>query len=281
MQLTLKELIKITRLSGEHFSCFVSILSFSSLLAMIDTSALYAQFLSHPLTPPSVRNYVSTVKLLHVITGHSISQFTSYELRITLRGLERLAQHVLSHAPPVTPAILCKLVSQVNLQDPSLVSYCVAFLFTFFLLARVSNIVPRSRSRMHASFCRRRSDIVFTTDGFLVTFHCTKTIQFGRQRLSLPLLSMLGSPICPVHMFSLMCSLVPAPSDSPAFVFPGAGGKLVPIVKSQFVSVFCDLLRRTEIPDSDRFPGHSFHRGAASWAFHLGVPGEIIQVYGD
>ena len=168
VQLTLKELIKITRLSGEHFSCFVSILSFSSLLAMIDTSALYAQFLSRPLTPPSVRNYVSTVKLLHVITGHSISQFTSYELRITLRGLERLAQHVPQRAPAITPAILCKLVSQVNLQDPSLVSYCAAFLFTFFLLTRVSNIVPRSRSRMHASFCLRCSDIVFTTDGLLV-----------------------------------------------------------------------------------------------------------------
>ena len=132
----------------------------------------------------------------------------------------------------------------MNLQDPCLVSYCAAFLFTFFLLARVSNIVPRSRSRVHASFCFRRSDIVFTTDGLLVTFHRTKTIQFGRRRLSLPLLLMPGSPIRPVRMFSLMCSLVHAPSDSPAFVSPDAGGKLVPIVKSQFVSVFPYLLQQ-------------------------------------
>jgi len=82
-------------------------------------------------------------------------------------------------------------------------------------------------------------------------------------------------------MFSLMCCLVPAPSDSPAFVFPGAGGKLVPIVKSQFVSVFRDLLRRAEIPDSDHFRGHSFCHGAASWAFYLGVPEEISQVYSN
>lgn len=112
---------------------FCSYFDFSPLPASIDTLALYAQFLSRSLTPPSVRNYVSGVKLLHVITGHPISQFTSYKLHITLRGLERLAQHVPSRAPPITPGILCKLVSQVNLQDPSLVSYCAAFWFTLFL----------------------------------------------------------------------------------------------------------------------------------------------------
>lgn len=80
--------------------------------ASIRTLALYAQFLSRSLTPPSVRNHVSGVKLLHVITGHSISQFTSYELRIAVPGLERLAQHVPSHSPPLTLAILCNLVSK-------------------------------------------------------------------------------------------------------------------------------------------------------------------------
>lgn len=63
--------------------------------------------------------------------------------------------------------------------------------------------------------------------------------------------------------------------------FQGAGRKLVPIVKSQFVSVFRALLLCAEIPDSDHFHGHSFRRGTVLWAFHLGVPGEIIQVYSD
>ena len=215
------------------FFLFCVYFDFSPLPASVDILALYAQFLSHSFTPSSIRNYLSGVKLLHVITGHPISPFTSYKLRLTLRRLERLAQHVPSRAPPVTLDILLKIVSQVDLQDPCLVPFCAAFLFTFFLLARVSNIVPKSCSSVHSSSCLRRSDIVFPSDGLLVTFHRTKTIQFGR-RLSLPLLSMPGSPLCPVRMFSLMCSLVPAPSDSPAFVLPSARG-LLPITEAQFV----------------------------------------------
>ena len=161
-------------------------------------------------------------------------------------------------------------------------SFCAAFLFTFFLLARVSNIVPRSRSSVHSSSCLRRSDVVITSDGLLVTFHRTKTIQFGRRCLSLPLLSMPGSPLCPVRMFSLMCSLVPAPSDSPAFVLPSDKGfSPITTCKAQFILVFRKLLHRAGIPDFSCFRGHSFRCGAASWAFHLGVPGEVIQVYGD
>jgi len=29
------------------------------------------------------------------------------------------------------------------------------------------------------------------------------------------------------------------------------------------------------------YRGHSFQRGATSFAFHCGVPGELIQIFGD
>ena len=181
-------------------------------------------------------------------------------------GLERLAQHVPPRVPPVTPDFLLKIVSQVNLQDPCLVSFCAAFLFTFFPLARVSNIVPKSCSSVHSSSCLRRSDVVFTSDGLLVTFHHTKTIEFGRRHLSLPQLSMPGSPLCPVRMFSLMCSLIPAPSDSPTFDLPSARG-LLPITKGQFVSVFRNLLRWAGIPDFHVFAVTLFFVGLLQGLF--------------
>ena len=88
------------------FFLFCLYFDFSPLPASVDLLALYVQFLSSSFMASSIRNYLSGVKLLHVITGHPISPFTSYELRLTLRGLERLAQHVPSRAPPVTPDIL-------------------------------------------------------------------------------------------------------------------------------------------------------------------------------
>ena len=52
-------------------------------------------------------------------------------------------------------------------------------------------------------------------------------------------------------------------------------------LKSQFVSVFRSRVQRLGVSDFSKFRGHSFRRGGATWAFRSGVPGELIQVYGD
>jgi len=35
------------------------------------------------------------------------------------------------------------------------------------------------------------------------------------------------------------------------------------------------------VPHPTQFRGHSICRGGATWAFQNGVPGELIQIYGD
>lgn len=55
------------------------------------------------MTPPSVQNYLSGVKLLHVFTGFDFPFYETPELKLTLRGLERINKHLPSHAPLVTP----------------------------------------------------------------------------------------------------------------------------------------------------------------------------------
>ena len=228
------------------------------------------------MIPASVRNYLSGVKLLHLLAGEDITVFKSSELTILLRGLDRVP----NRAPPVTPDILLQLVSLVDFTNPVEVTFVSAFLCTFFLLARVSNIVPSTVSSFQPSMHLCRRDIVPTSTVLVVLFKHTKTIQFGKRRLLLPLLRMPQSPLCPVQMYELMCSLVPTPPQSPAFLLPTKAGHTVSVTKLQFVSFFRDLLRRAGIPDYRTFQGHSFRRGAASWVFRLGVPGEIIQVYG-
>ena len=41
------------------------------------------------------------------------------------------------------------------------------------------------------------------------------------------------------------------------------------------------MLSAAGVADPSSFRGHSFCRGAASWAFNHGVPGELIQLYED
>ncbi|CAH3195946.1 unnamed protein product, partial [Porites evermanni] len=72
----------------------------------LDTVCLYVQFLSRILTPASIRNYLSGVKLLHLFTGADYPFTKDFILSLTLRGIARNALYTPRRAPPVTPSIL-------------------------------------------------------------------------------------------------------------------------------------------------------------------------------
>ena len=76
-----------------------------------------------------------------------------------------------------------------------------------------------------------------------------------------------------------MIRLVLARRSRPVFLILGPKG-LVPLTKRSFVSSFRSSLVAAGISNAQSFRGHSFRRGAASWAFRCGVPGELIQLYG-
>lgn len=83
--------------------------------------------------------------------------------------------------------------------------------------------------------------MVVTTEGLLVTFKCTKTIQFGERLLQIPLHSIPGYPLCPVAAYRRMIELVPARRSCPVFLLPGHSA-VVPLTKRSFVSLFCKCL---------------------------------------
>ena len=167
--------------------------------------------------------------------------------------------------------------------DPSDVPYLCAFLFTFFLFACISNLVPESLGASGVHDYKRiyRGDVVPTHYGLCVQFTWSKTIQLGQQILELPLVRVPNSPLCPVRMFYLMCELVPAPASAPLFVLLSCSGQLRPVLNSQFVSVLHYQLQSAGVPEPHLFRGHSFRQGGSSWAFSSSIPGELIQVFGD
>ena len=216
------------------------------------------------------------------MAGYDCPFLESFEVRLTLKGIARLAKHTPNRAPPITPELLVKIISVCSLEDPREVTFLSAFLFTFFLFARVSNIVPASASQFDKSKHLCRGDIFTAEGGLLVLFKWTKTIQYNERRLLLPLVPIKGSHLCPVAMFQRMCVLVPAPSHAPAFIFDfSRKGGYLSVSKNQFVSFLRSKLSLAGVTHPSLYRGHSFRRGAASFAFHCGVPGELIQVFGD
>ena len=98
--------------------------------------------------------------------------------------------------------------------------------------------------------------------------------------MHIPLLRLPASPICPVSAYHCMVCLVPASSRSALFVLPSHYGSTV-LTQDRFIAAFRRALSAAGLPNASSYRGHSFRRGAASWAFNHGVPGELIQIYGD
>ena len=262
------------------FFLFCTYFSLTPVPAQLDTICLYVQFLSRTLCPDTIRNYLSGVKLLHLFMGADYPYTKEFVLSLTLRGVSRTALHTPSRAPPVTPGILLQLFHSSSAQDPIASTLFCAYLFAFFLMARLANIVPQSRRSFDPKRNLTRGDVVSDARGLIVTFKATKTIQFGERKLHIPLLRIPGSPLCPVKAYRRMIKLLPAPSTSALFLLPKPGGFEL-LTKRRFISEFRRSLRASGVHNAQVFRGHSFRRGAASWAFNQGVPGELIQLYGD
>ena len=199
-----------------------------------------------------------------------------------LRAVARNALHTPRRAPPVTPDVLCHISKVLDFEyDPISCTLFCALLFTFFLMARLANIVPRSHKCFDPSRNLTRSDVATNQHGLIVTFKCTKTIQFGERQLHIPMLRLPGSPICPVSAYQRMVRLVPASSRPALFVLASHSGLTI-LTQERFITAFRPAISTAGPPFASAYRGHSFRRGAAaSWAFIHGIPGELIQIYGD
>lgn len=241
---------------------------------------LYIQFLTRSLKcPKSIRNYVSGLKTLHLLLDIPFPSYTELQLKLTFRGVDRSLCHVPHQAEPITTAILSQIHQVLNFSLPLHVVIWCLFLFSFFLFARRSQFVPDSTSPSHTSNLVSRQDISVQGDLVLVTFNWTKTHQTGGKPLVVPLAKIPGSILCPVTAFSHMVQLIPAPPLTPAFVVPFSGS-FRPITYHFYQTIIRSCVSALGLEPS-KFSSHSFRRGGASFAFSIGIPGELIQSQGD
>lgn len=241
-----------------------------------ETIYAYAQFLSRSLLPASVRNYLSGVRMLHIFLGLPYVHAQDFLLQLELRGISRLHPHVPIRAKPITPNILRDFYNHMdNTSLHSAVWSCSLVLF--YTMARLGSILPSSTSTPRREFLTHER-INFCEEGLLVTLVQTKTIQFGRRRLHIPLLR-AESVLCPVQAYTRALTFFKDFQHVPAFVFM-ENGKPKWLTRSIFIRTFRHVISRAGFQPLD-FTGHSFRRGGATWAFQSGMPGELIQICGD
>lgn len=248
--------------------------------ATLDDICLFAQFLSRSFkTVAAIRNYLSGVKLLHLFLGKDYPDFSAFELKLALKGLQRLNPHCPKQAFPITPEILWEFFGFLDMDNPSHICFWCLFLFGFFLMLRKSNLVPDSMKSFDETKNLQRKDILMNKRMLIVLIKWSKTIQFGQRKLQIPLLSNPGSPLCPVWAFKRMIKYCPVSSSSPAFSY--YEGHDIHVITYRELQVFLRKLISLSGRDANLYSSHSFRRGGASWAFRAKVPGELIQLHGD
>ena len=228
--------------------------------------------------PSSVRNYLSGVRTLHIFHGLPFTDSKDFLLQLELRGIARLDPHVPLRAIPVTPSILRSFLQFMDAGSSLHCSVWACSLFCFFTMARLGSILPSGKATpLHTILTRNR--VNFSQQGLLITLLHTKTIQFGRRRLHIPLIRH-NSNLCPVRAYEQLLTFLDLEDSGPAFVFLDQG-KPCWLTRSVFISTFRSVLGLGCVSNATFFTGHSFRRGGATWAFQAGIPGELIQICGD
>ena len=264
----------------KKFTAFTVLSGCQALPVTSDNLCLYIQFLSRSLSSPqSIRNYVSGLKTLHELLNLPFPSYSEISVRLTFKGLDRSVSHIPHRAQPITVKLLLQIHALLDPNDIVHMVIWTLFLFLFFLFSRKCQFIPSSLTPPSLSKLVTRQDVVLKNGMLQVCFYCTKTRQSGGSPLVIPLSPIPGSPLCPVTAYFTMVKLVPAPPTAPLFLVPSPSGPK-PILYRYFHHILRAFISAVGLQPS-QFSSHSFRRGGATFAFSLGLPGELIQVQGD
>ena len=244
------------------------------------TLTRYVAFLARTLHFSSIKQYLNILRILHLEAGFPNPLQGNWLLQSVLMGIKRDKGTSVRQKRPISPEILQKMLSVLDLADPLDACVWAAALVAFFCFFRKSNLLPRSASAFDVNLNLCVRDVIFFSWGAFIVVRWSKTIQFRERVLRVPMPLLHGHPLCPVSalLHSLRLNRPVCPGD-PLFTFLRQGkGKV--LTHGVFVQRLRELLRQVGLPAQD-FSGHSFRRGGASFAFEAGVSPDLIKLQGD
>ncbi len=261
-----------------HIKAYLLFCDYFQLTAIdpdVDTLCLFLECLTRSLkSPKSVKNYFSSVQLLHNMLGVPGSAIAAFEVKLMLRSISLTSTHMPQKKLALSPATLLALCQTLGSSKEAVVFRC-AILMAFFSFLRRSNLVPDSASSFdkHRHLCRGD---VFVEDGSLIILiKWSKTLQCHERVVTVPLAAIPGHPMCPVSAYQSMLSLIPGRDNDPLFLLPAGV-----LTSSMLTKTFKSSLASLGL-DPSEYSLHSLRRSGATFAFHCGVEPLLIKSHGD
>ena len=202
--------------------------------------------------------------------------FDSVSVAAALKGLRAQLSRPVHQKLPITLSHLVKFYGSLDLDLPGHLACWCAMLLAFFGCLRLSNLVPPSHSQFDPLKHLKRDDISFGKEYVLLFYKWAKTNQHASK--------VSWVPICPVkdprfnvkvHLVKLL-SIVKVQDDAPLF----SVDKNKFHTRPSLVKLLEMCILKSGLPSGD-YSWHSFRRGAAVFAFDLGLSDSAVQLLGD
>ena len=240
----------------------------------------YIAFLSRKLAFSSIRQYLNIIRLLHFDAGLPNPLDNNWYVSSILKGVKLVKGNTVTQKLPITIDILMGIVTKLDLQQSLDWCFWTACLVAFFSFFRKSNLLIPSLTAFDPTRHLCATDIDFTTLGVVLTVRWSKVIQFRERRLLIPLPHIPNSVFCPSLALLLLTLECPAPpTPAPLFRYKDQSATSA-LTQSAFTFKLRHCLTALGYP-ADKFTGHSFRRGGASFALQCGLPSDLIKLQGD
>lgn len=220
----------------------------------------FEQCLETVKSAATIKNYTSALASCYKQMGLDPSQFEAYRVKNAIFSIDKNVRHVPSQAPPVTPALLRKVIRVTN-RLPNGPSISAAFIIMYHTFFRQSNIAAQSTVEFDYTRQLTRGDVTVYPDHVTVQHKWSKSHQRGAHRASVDIPAIPGSLLCPREAVITMIRAVPTRHPLQAFLTFKDGNHIpIPYLRKTWNAV----LNAIALPNADSYTLHGLRRGAAT-----------------
>ena len=230
-----------------------------------------------PYAYGSAANVISNLKwFTRLLDPSSEKIFETVLVSASLRGLKAQLSRPLRQKLPFTVAHMAQLHDLLDLANSKHLAAWCAMLLAFFGCFRLSNLVPTSSNKFNPRKHLSRADVKFEGNYVLIFYKWSKTHQNPRKVSWIPIHSVSDSRFNVKCYFKALLSGIKAPSDAPLFSYE----KKKFHSRYSLVRLLDQCVYKAGLQVAD-YSWHSFRRGAAVFAFELGLSDSAVQLLGD
>ena len=229
------------------------------------------------LAHKSATNILASLRwFTNLLDPPSVKTFEAVLVSASLKGLKAQLSRPVRQKLPFTIDHLCKFYKLLDMCNVKHVACWCAMLLAFFGCLRLSNLVPVSKKLFDPLKHLKRDDISFENDVVLIFYKWSKTNQSSGKVSWIPICHASDKRFNIKFFLKKLFALVKAPSDASLFSFSSKDHHS----RFSLVRLLDNCVFQAGLSPSD-YSWHSFRRGAAVFAFELGLADTSVQLFGD